>query len=228
MRRISLFSSIFALTIGIEVFAALLFAMVFYDPQTGSNTPFAGISINASPNTAIHLPNHIFTCTAEGPQSQCQTTIQERPLNLEFSLTSQAGLSSEYPSDSNGDLKTCKAQYDGQPTSCSIRGAAETEAYYEVAELGLSFEQLQAVRQKYWQINALKTSVKDDLRWLDAWMPIATGVSAACLAWILYPYSKIPMEVLRKSLAGIVWGLIFAVLVKVSFVVLLDWSGFIP
>ncbi|MEO1402453.1 MAG: hypothetical protein AAFV72_14590 [Cyanobacteria bacterium J06635_1] len=112
----------------------------------GIDFPFAGISIHAEPQAAVHLPNRIFTCAETEQQHRCQTEVQNRPLVVVLE---------KLPHEMSDN---CQAQYDGQFVDCrgtSIDYAPWTSESFEIIPSGLSPQQLRAIRRKYWGVNTL-------------------------------------------------------------------------
>ena len=179
MRRAVLFLSRFAISLWIVLVVAFLSLLMLNAPSVPNLTPFAGISIKTPNSSIIHLPNRTFTCTETEQQFQCQAKIQNRLLDL--SLTKG--------SDYKYDLSNCRARYDKQSVSCQETGqnyAPILSRMYQITGLGLSAQQLQAVKQKYWGINALMQTGELRLMWISTGLSLAAGLSAAFLVWF-YP-----------------------------------------
>jgi hypothetical protein len=87
----------------------------------------------------------------------------------------------------NSDLSDCQALYDGQSISCQNKGGFEyapmLSESFEVSGLGLTDQQLQAVRQKYWGISTLLAWGEDGL--LRIWwaLTLSTSAVAAHFGW---------------------------------------------
>jgi hypothetical protein len=180
MRRAVLFLSRFAISLWILLVVTFLSMLMLNAPTVPNFTPFAGISIKTPNNSIIHLPNRTFTCTETEQQFQCQAKIQNRLLDL--SLT-KGGDDDKY------NLSNCRAWYGKQSASCRETGqnfAPIFSTMYEITGLGLSPQQLQAVKQKYWGINALMQMGELRLMWISMGLSLATGLSAAFLVWF-YP-----------------------------------------
>lgn len=133
-------------------------------------------------------PTH---CTETDQQFLCQAEIQNRSLKLVF----EKGRSYKYA------VSKCQGEYNGQPVGCQehYASAPVLSKPYEVTDLGLSFEQLQAVRYQYWQINALLDS-EDRLIRASAGLSIAGGVIAAIFVWLH------PNIAFSKGLASLACG----------------------
>ncbi len=174
MRRAVLFLSRFVFSLWIVLVGAFLSLLLSNAPSV-PNTPFASVSIKTEYST-IYLPNRIFTCTETGQQFQCQTEIQDSLLNL--SLTKG--------SDYKYDFSNCRALYDGQSVGCRERGqtyAPILSEMYEITGLGLSPQQIRAVQQEYWGINALMQLGELRLLWISTGLSLAAGISGAFLTW---------------------------------------------
>lgn len=169
MRQTRLFLSRFLLGLWIVLFGTFLFLLVFESREGGVSMPMAGVSIIARPAAAIALPNRIFTCLETEQQFQCQATIQGRPLRL--------NLVPDKPN--NPDLYDCQAQYDGRSVGCKGKGldyAPMLSESFEIRDLGLSPQQLQAVRQKYWGLRMLLALREHRLLQISGGLSIAGGV----------------------------------------------------
>lgn len=179
MRRTVLFLSRFLVGLWIVLAVSFLCLLVFNAPNVPSKTPFAGISIKTENSSTIHLPNRIFNCTETGQQFQCQTNIQDRLLELSFTSSSHY----KY------ELSDCRALYDKQAIGCSEIGqtyAPMLSKLYEITDLKLSPQQLLAVKQKYWGVNALAQLGELRLMWIGIGLSLAAGLSVALLVWF-YP-----------------------------------------
>ncbi|GAB4380063.1 MAG: hypothetical protein Kow00121_35570 [Elainellaceae cyanobacterium] len=177
MRRAVLFLSRFIASLWIVLAGSFLFLLLSNAPNVPHTTPFASVSINAGNSVVIHLPNKIFTCTETGQQFQCQTKIQNRL--LELNLTK--GNADKY------FFSDCRALYDGRSIGCQKTGqtyAPILSDIYEITDLGLSPQQLQAVKQEYWGINALMQLGELRWMWISAGLSIGAGMIAALLAWM--------------------------------------------
>lgn len=152
--------------------------------------PIGEVSISARPAAAISLPNRIFTCVETEQQLQCQADIQGRSLRLE--------LAPDGPN--NPDLHSCQAQYDGQSVGCKRKMPLFPESF-EVRDLGLSPQQLQAVRQKYWGLRTLLALREHHLLLISSGLSVAGGAIAAYFAWS-HPNR------LSTGLAIFAWGFI--------------------
>ncbi|WP_414621220.1 hypothetical protein [Calothrix sp. CCY 0018] len=190
MRRSPLFLSRFILSLWIVLVSAFLFLLLSNAPGA-VDTPFASISIKAE-SSIIHLPNRIFACTEAKQQFQCQAKIQARSLDLIW----------EKGRDYKYNLSNCRASYNGQSVGCQEKGinlAPKLSPIYEITNLGLSSQQYQAIRQKYWGINALMKLGESQLVLIGARLSLAAGVSAAFFTW-LHPGA------LSKGFASIACG----------------------
>lgn len=176
MHRAGLFLSRSAIGLWIALVIAFVSLLLFNAPSVPNTTPFAGVSIKAENNLAIHLPNRIFNCTETEQQFQCQAPIQNRL--LELSLTKEK--------DYKYSFSSCRALYNQKLAGCQEIGqtyAPILSEIYEVTNLGLSPQQLQEVEQKYWGINTLMKLGELRLMWIAAALSLAAGISAAFLAW---------------------------------------------
>ena len=176
MRRAVLFLSRFILGLWIVIVGAFLFLLLSNSPFL-PDVPFDSISINAKPIATVHLPNRIFTCTETEQQFQCQAEIQARSLDLSW----EKGNEYQY------QLINCRAWYGGQSVGCEVRGtilAMGLSDSYEVTDLGLSPQQLQAVQQEYQVINTLVELGEPPLLLVGTGLSLVAGISVACLAWL--------------------------------------------
>jgi hypothetical protein len=176
MSQATLFLSRFLLGIWVVLVSAFLFLLLSNAPSA-ANAPFASISIDTSSTAEIHLPNRIFACTETEQQFQCQTKLQNGLLDLRFT---KAG-SYKY------GLSNCRALYNGQPAGCQEIGqtyAPMLKSMYGLTGLGLSPEQLQAVWQEHWGINAIMRWGELRLIWITAGLSLVAGVSIALIAWL--------------------------------------------
>lgn len=176
MRRAVLFLSRFIFGLWIVLVVAFLSLLLFNAPSVPDTAPFASVSIKAENNRTVYLPNRIFTCNETEQQFQCQTTIQNRLLDL--SLTK----GTDYKYYFSG----CRTLYDGQPVGCQKTGqtyAPILADIYEITDLELSLQQLQEVEQEYWGINTLMQLGELRLMWIVGALSLAAGISAAFLAW---------------------------------------------
>ena len=77
--------------------------------------------------------------------------------------------------------------YDGQAAGCHSQGVGSVlnqPERYDVSDLGLSAQQLRAVRQKYWGVNTLQKLGEPRLISIGIGLGILGGVSTACFAWL--------------------------------------------
>lgn len=179
MNRAILFLSRFAISLWIVLVVAFLSLLVLNAPSVPRLAPFAGVSIKTPNSSIIHLPNRTFTCTETREQFQCQAKIQNRLLDL--SLTKGG--------DDKYYFSNCRALYDKQSVGCRETGltyAPIPSKTYEITGLRLSAQQLQAVNQEYWGINALMQLGELGLTLISMGISIVTGIGAASLAWF-YP-----------------------------------------
>ncbi len=180
MRRVGLFLSRFALGLWVALVCAAALLLLFNVP-TAPNAPFSSVAIAAQPNS-VYLPTRIFSCAETDQQFQCKTTIQKRPLTLTWKKGGayQDDLTSRpYP-------KGCEAVYDGRAIGCNSQGMSSVlnqPERYEVTDLGLSAQQLRAVRRKYWDVNALQKLGEPRLMSIGIGLALLGGVSAACFTW---------------------------------------------
>jgi hypothetical protein len=181
MRRTTLFLSRFTIGLLVMLLIGFVSLLMFNAPSVPSKTPFASVSISTysssiNSSSIVYLPNQIFTCTETKEQFQCQTKIQARLLDL--SLTKG--------SDYQYDFTNCRALYDGQSVGCREVGqtyAPVASELYEITALGLSSQQLQALKQEYWGINMLMPLSEHDLISICTGMSLVTGMIAAFLVW---------------------------------------------
>ena len=145
------------------------------------DAPFSSMAIASEPNS-VYLPTQRFDCTETDQQFQCETTIQRRPLVLTWKKggASQDALTSRpYP-------KNCEAVYDGQAVGCNSQGIGSVIGQperYELTDLGLSAQQIRAVRRKYWSANTLQKLSEPHLISIGTGLALFGGVSAACFVW---------------------------------------------
>ena len=176
MGRAVLFLSRFLLSLWIVLVGAFLLLLLPNAPSV-PNTPFARVSIRTEHNSTISLPNRIFTCTETAQQFQCQAELQNRWLDL----TLTKGRDYKY------NFSSCRALYGGQAVGCQDKGltyAPILSQMYEITNLGLSPQQLQAVQQQYWDMNALVLLGELRLLWISAGLSLAAGMIAAFFTWL--------------------------------------------
>ncbi|NJL22666.1 MAG: hypothetical protein HC895_20555 [Leptolyngbyaceae cyanobacterium SM1_3_5] len=87
MRRTRLFLSRFAIALWAALTIAFLMLLTSNAPSVPKYTPFASLLIRTDP--IVHLPNHIFRCTRENQQFECETEIQNRLLKVNLNRDSQ-------------------------------------------------------------------------------------------------------------------------------------------
>jgi hypothetical protein len=181
MRRTTLFLSRFTIGLWVMLLIGFVSLLMFNAPSVPSKTPFASVSISTNSgsinsSSIVYLPNQIFTCTETREQFQCQTKIQARLLDI--SLTK--GRDYKY------FLSNCRALYDGQSVGCQEVGqnyAPIASELYKITDLGLSFQQLRALKQEYWGINILMSLSEDRLISICTGLSLVTGMIAAFFAW---------------------------------------------
>ncbi len=177
MRQTVLFLSRFWISLWTVITISFLSLLIFNAPNVPNTAPFVSISIAAGNGSTLYLPNRIFDCAETDQQFQCQTKIQNRLLNL----TLTKGSNYKY------DLSNCRALYDKQPIGCQETGqtyAPILAKMYEVTDLKLTPQELQAVQQKYWGINTLIQLGELRLMWISMGLSLAAGLGAAFLAWL--------------------------------------------
>ena len=203
MRRLVLSLSGFLLglwVVLVSTFLPLLFANA---PSVPEHTPFASVYINAGDNDTIYLPNPIFDCKEIGQQFQCQAEIQAHWLNLSFTKDS----------DYKYDLSNCRAWYDGRSIGCQEIGANHApllSEIYEITNLGLRPQQLQAIQQKYWGINVFLKLGENGLFLINDGLSLMVAISLAFFSWF-YPdkFSKaFAIFACEFSLFGLVYSLL--------------------
>jgi hypothetical protein len=191
MRQAVLFLSRFLLSLWIVLVSAFLLLLLRNAPSV-PNTPFASLSIRTEQNSTVHLPNRIFTCTETGQQFQCQAELQDRLLALRLTK----GKDYKY------DFSNCRAEYGGRSVECKVTGLTHAPILaqiYEIKNLGLSSQQIQAIRQEYWSMNVLVRLGELRLLWISTGLSLAAGISAA-LFTCLHPGN------LSKSFASFACG----------------------
>ncbi|MGI8934881.1 MAG: hypothetical protein ACR2FS_12490 [Phormidesmis sp.] len=180
MRRVGLFLSRFSLGLWVALVCASAFLLLFNAP-TAPDAPFSSVAIAAKPD--VYLPTRIFDCIATDQQFQCETAIQNRSLTV----TWQKGGAAQNDLFNPPYPENCEAVYDGQAVGCNSKGMGSVlnqPDRYEVTELGLSAQQLRAVRQKYWGVNTLQKLSEPRLMRVGIGLALLGGVSAACFAWL--------------------------------------------
>jgi hypothetical protein len=202
----------------IVLLGSFLFLITVESRGGGIDMPIAGVSIRIESGELIPLPNRIFTCTTVDQQTRCQGDLQDRPLSLVLTPDQKI----------NSDLSDCQALYNGQSISCQNTGSFEyapmLSESFEVSGLGLTDQQLQAVRQKYWGISTLFAWGEDGL--LRIWwaLTLSTSAVAAYLGWF---YARR----LGKGAMSPAWGFISGMVTLVGFgyflIFTLLGSGFI-
>jgi hypothetical protein len=218
MHQAVLFLSRFVISLWAVLVVSFLSLLIFNAPNVPSTVPFAGVSIQSNNGSTIHLANRIFNCIETGVEFQCQTNIQDRLLKLNLTK------GSEY----KYDLRNCRALYNNQSIDCSQTGqtyAPILADIYEITNLELSPQQLQALKQEYWGVNALMQFGEMGLMWMSAGLSLVTGLNAALLSWV-YPgkLSKVFTSlVCGFGMYRLVWGL----LARVPFNVVTPY-GFTP
>ncbi|GAB4386007.1 MAG: hypothetical protein Kow00121_51740 [Elainellaceae cyanobacterium] len=175
MHRPVLFLSRFALSLWIVLVTAFLSLLLTNAPSVPT-TPFASVSIASDSSSAVYLPNRIFTCTETDQQFQCQAEIQDRLLDLHFTK----GIDYKY------DFSSCRASYDGRSVGCQKTGLTHAPilaGIYEITNLELSLQQLQAVQQQHWGINTIMELGELRLLWISTGLSLLAGISVAFFAW---------------------------------------------
>jgi hypothetical protein len=176
MRRTTLFLSRFTIGLWAILIIGFVSLLMFNAPSVPIRTPFASVSIQPNSGSIVYLPNQIFTCTETKEQFQCQTKIQARLLDI--SLTK--GRDYKY------FLSNCRALYDGRSVGCREVGqtyAPILSKLYKITDLGLSSQQLQALKQEYWGINMLMPLSERHLMSICTELSLVTGIIAAFLVW---------------------------------------------
>lgn len=177
MRRTVLFLSRFVLSLWGVLITGLLILLLSNAPNVPVSAPFAGISINAEDGASVYLPNRIFACAEIGQDFQCQTNLQGQSLDLILRKGSR------YPYD----LRNCRAQYNGRPVGCQEIGmtyAPSRSDLYEITDLQLNPQDLQAVQQQYRGLNTLKQLGERRLFQISAGLSLAAGISAVFFTWL--------------------------------------------
>jgi hypothetical protein len=203
MHQVLLFASRFIQSLCVVLVGAFLSLLLSNAPNVPVNTPFASVSIKAENSSAVYLPNGIFTCTEIGQEFHCQTKIQGRFIKLNLAK----GINSKY------ELSNCRALYDGESVGCRETGqtyAPILSKTYEITDLKLSSQQLQAVRQEYWGINVFQKLGELPLLWFITGLSLAVGISATFFTW-LHPnlFSKFFVSfACGFGMYHLVWGLL--------------------
>jgi hypothetical protein len=177
MHQALLFLSRFLVGLWIVLVGAFVSLLLSNAPNVPHTAPFASLSINSGDGSIVYLPNRIFTCTETAPQFQCQTEIQGRLLSLNLTKSSNYQYS----------FSDCRAFYDRQSVTCQEIGqtyAPIVAALYEITGLELNSQQLQAIKQDYWGINALMKLGELRLMWISAGLSFAAGIIFAFFTWL--------------------------------------------
>lgn len=177
MRQTGLFFTRFAIALWAILVSAFLGLLISNAPMIVT-VPFGNVAIAAPEQPAlIRLPNRIFDCIETDQEFQCQAELQDRSLNL----TLTKGESHAH------DFSTCRATYNDQTVPCEKTGGNYIRGLQYDARLkgnlGLNHQQLQALRQEFWGINALLGLGENRLMWIGAGFSVATGLFAATLSW---------------------------------------------
>lgn len=199
MNRKMIFLLRFTISLWIVLVISFLSLLVFNAPNVPSLAPFAGVSIQAPDKSGIRLPNRIFNCTETKDTFECQAKVQNRLLDLNLT---KGGDNKYY-------FTNCNALYGEQVVDCRETGmyyAPIPAKTYEIVGMELSSQQLQAVQQDYWGINALMKLGETNLVWIMMGISIVTGTGSALLAWI-YPSN------FSKAFTSIICGFIVCRLV---------------
>jgi hypothetical protein len=115
MNRSTLFLSRFAISLWIVLIVTFLSLLIFNAPNVPNSTPFASVAIKTQNSSIIHLPNRAFTCMETEQQFQCQTKIQNRLLDINFSKGS----------DDKYNLRNCRALYNKKSIGCQETGSTQ-------------------------------------------------------------------------------------------------------
>jgi hypothetical protein len=179
MRGTVLFLLRAAIGMLIALLGSFFFLLVDNSPSL-PDVPFAGIAITAGHQT-VHLPNRIFDCNADDQRVQCHTTLQSQTLSLSWQQDRK------FPAN----LSQCRALFAGKSVECIDAGADYIGSkgpllYYELTGLGLSYAQLQGLRQQYFWNNTLSQFGELRLLQILTGVAIATGLLMAATSW-LYP-----------------------------------------
>ena len=176
MQKTVLFLSRILLGCWAVIVVGFLFILLSNAPDVPNNAPFGSVSIKTNENTTIFLPNPNFTCTETAQTFQCDIKIRRRVLNL----TLNKGIGHTY------NLSNCRAQYDGQAVECQETGGSFAPVLadtFEITNLGLSPQELQAVRRDYRGINTLMELGEDRLFKITEILSLATGIIVAGFTW---------------------------------------------
>lgn len=174
MHRTGLFLSRLLLGLWLVIAGTFLALLLLNAPSSGA-TPFGLISLQAEGQAIAELPSRIFTCNNQGSQANCQATVQGRVLALEINI------------DDRGQAagRSCQATYDGQGVRCRHRSDHPILGLssYEISDLGLTSQQLQAIQQRYRGFNGLMRW--GGVHWLRVSLALAllVGLGAADSAW---------------------------------------------
>lgn len=202
MRSVRLFLSIFLLSLWVMLFGAFLFMIAFESREGGVTMPMAGVAIRPETGfAAIDLPNRVFICTTTAQQQkQCQTTIQDRPLVVTIK-----------PLNGASTKDNCRAQYDGRSIRCDtveLEYAPMLSPSLEVKGLGLSAQEFQRVRQKYWITQTMVKAGEQRLLRISMGLSLVGGAISAYFA-LLHP------SLLSKGIASIAVGFLIYWLARI-------------
>ncbi|HEY9803999.1 MAG TPA: hypothetical protein V6D25_26925 [Leptolyngbyaceae cyanobacterium] len=218
MRRAVLFLCRFVLSLWTIVVISFLSLLIFNAPNVPHTAPFANVSIKVNNGYNIHLPNRIFNCTETSQEFNCQTNIQERLLNLNLTKGSQY----KY------EFTNCRALYNNQSVGCSEMGvtyAPIIAKIYEITNIQLSSQEVQALKQEYWGINTLMQLGETRLIWISTTLSLVAGLNAVFLAWF-YP-GKLSKAFTTLICGFGMYGFIWSLLGRVKFDVVTPY-GFTP
>lgn len=182
MRPAVFFLSTFVISPWTILVISFLSLLISNAPNVPHTAPFAGVSIRPDIESIIHLPNRIFNCTQTDQEFNCQTKVQGRLLNLNLTKGSQY----KY------DLSNCRALYNNQSVGCLETGPGNApyapiiSKIYEISNLKLNPQQLNAVRQEYWGLNTLMELGQTRLMWISIGLSLVASFNAGFLAWF-YP-----------------------------------------
>lgn len=177
MHRQRLFLSRVLLGLWIVVFSSYLFLTVFETRSGHADRPLVEVSLEATDSVnEVAIPGRIFTCTKVGLQDQCQAEIQGRPLVLTL-----------IPGGLDGFASSCNATYDGQPVGCYYNDfglGAMIQRAFQIRDIELDTQQLNAVRRKYWGLNMLLDIGEVRLARIGSGLAIALSTFVAYSIWV--------------------------------------------
>ncbi|MEL6879598.1 MAG: hypothetical protein AAFP09_03665 [Cyanobacteria bacterium J06607_10] len=174
MRQWRTFLVRFLLGVWIVFFSAFLFVTVS-EARGIQAGPITEVSLEAVGSVReVALPSRIFTCIEAESQTQCQAEIQGRPLVLTLAASAR------------NEVSACEATYNGQRVGCTNNDfmlGAMIQKTFQIQDIGLSPQQLKAVRRKYWKRNMLLDIGEVRLMKIGFWLSIAAGAIAAYFCW---------------------------------------------